>query len=278
MVFSYLSKFSDKNHFVQTCRTFYFVSNAQLYKDAVSSPGTALHRLFGPQFTGALDIRRDCNHRKSLMNRLLDAGLSVDHECADGRTLLMLAEENNDLLMMGLLLDRGADVNARLDRDKYSRVPVHKSYADSALLNAVYYRRPAAARLLMQYGADLDIVDKFGHTPLTKAVSQNCVGIVEDLLLFGAGVNINTMVGTHLPMTPLHHALDRETYATNPNYLPNPRIVSILLEHGANPNINFWHGWSPLAKVRSRGQRIHPRYRMTLEKVELILLKYGARP
>jgi ankyrin repeat protein len=266
MVFSYLSKFSDKNHFVQTCRTFYFVSNAQLYKDAVSSPGTALHRLFGPQFTGALDIRRDCKHRKSLMNRLLDAGLSVDHECADGRTLLMLAEENNDLLMMGLLLDRGADVNARLDRDKYS---VHKSYADSALFNAVNYRRPAAARLLMQYGADLEIVDRLGHTPLTRAVSQKCVEIVEDLLLFGAEVNAMIMTRTSdEPMTPLHRALDR--------YPPNSKIVMALLMHGADVNLKFWDGPSPLAKVRYL--RRPPERKTTLKKVERLLLKYGARP
>jgi ankyrin repeat protein len=269
MVFSYLSKFSDKNHFVQTCRTFYFVSNAQLYKDAVSSPGTALHRLFGPQFTGALDIvRRDCKHRKSLMNRLLDAGLSVDHECADGRTLLMLAEEDNDLLMMGLLLDRGADVNARLNRDKYSRIPVRKSYADSALFNAVRYRRPAAARLLMQYCADLEIVDNFGHTPLTKAVSQNCVGIVEDLLHFGAEVNAMIMTRTREPMTPLHRALDR--------YPPNSKIVMALLMHGADVNLRFWDGPSPLAKVRYL--RRPPERKTTLKKVERLLLKYGARP
>jgi ankyrin repeat protein len=276
MIFSYLPEFSYKNHFVQTCRTFYVTSNTQLYKEATSSPGAALRRLFNPHFTGALDIRRDCKHRKSLMNRLLDAGLSVDHECADGRTLLMLAEENNDLLMMALLLDRGANVNARLDTDRYHKSPgVRGVHPGSALLNAVDAKRPAAARLLMQYGADLEAVDEmFGDTPLTWAVYRNSVEIVKDLLFFGAGVD--TM--SHRPLhgrgecTPLHLALSR------PVYSPNLKIVRALLGHGANVNLKLWQGGSPLAKVRSRMKTIHPRYRMTLERVEDLLLQSGAQP
>ena len=62
-----------------------------------------------------------------------------------------------DAALVGFLLDHGASINTR---DELKKTP---------LMNAVDQRFGAAARLLIARGADVNVVDVDGYTPLDSA-------------------------------------------------------------------------------------------------------------
>ncbi|MEZ0222970.1 MAG: ankyrin repeat domain-containing protein [Alphaproteobacteria bacterium] len=74
-----------------------------------------------------------------------------------GTTGLMLAAFHGHTGVMKLLLENGADTEAR-NRDD-----------DTALTWALYGKKPDAAILLLDYGANVDVVNSMGETPFTYA-------------------------------------------------------------------------------------------------------------
>ncbi len=82
------------------------------------------------------------------------------------------------------------------------------------------------------WGANVNIQDKNGFTPLTWAVLENNPNKVKALLKQGASVHIQDKYGD----TPLMYAI-REN---------NPDIVKALLDNGADVNIQDKDGYTPL--------------------------------
>ncbi|CAM0958108.1 unnamed protein product [Alopecurus aequalis] len=91
---------------------------------------------------------------------------------------------------------------------------------DTPLSYSAYFGRAAAARYLLDHGAD-PLVGK-SILPLHGAAGEGHCGIVELLLSRGIDVNLDSARGT-----PLHVAAMLKQHGT----------VKILLEHRANPNI-----------------------------------------
>jgi len=106
--------------------------------------------------------------------------------------------------------------------------------------------RADLAELLLKHGADPNAKNVRGETPLHRAVRERCGAVVELLLRHGADPNARDADGE----TPLHKA-DRV------------ELAELLLRHGADPNARDKEGWTPL----HRAGRI--------ELAEL-LLRYGA--
>ena len=117
-----------------------------------------------------------------------------------------------------LLLERGADVNARIDhlRDE-GRTPLHAA-ADLG--------RVEVAHVLLEYGANVGAEDNKGRTPLHDAMNYRTikkfgkVEVVRVLLEHGANVGAEDNEGR----TPLHLAAK----------CGEIEVVRLLLEHGAN--------------------------------------------
>lgn len=95
------------------------------------------------------------------------------------------------------------------------------------LLQAIDQGYPDGVRLLLQYGAKVNVKAKYVGTPLMLAASKGYQNIVKMLLDAGANVNLENKDGE----TALHKAL----YAkAKKNKIA---IVKDLLDAGANPNI-----------------------------------------
>jgi ankyrin repeat protein len=155
---------------------------------------------------------------------------------AENNGLLYIAAHDGDEKLATLLIQRGADVNAR---SADGRTPMHW---------AAMQGNPEVTDVLLQHGADAETKDCEGCTPLFCASVP--VGrkpaVVELLLRHGARLDLLSAIimGKHdyvrqtLSANPT--AIQEETF---PNDLlkqailvPSAELVTLLLVHGADPN------------------------------------------
>jgi len=126
--------------------------------------------------------------------------------------------------------------------------------ADSLFAAAVGGDLARVKQLVVGCGADPNIQNKDGWTPLHYAAWQGHHKVVELLLEHGANPNIQNNRG----YTPLHYAA----------WKGHHKVVELLLEHGANPNIQKNDGETPLHLAVWEGHH----------KVVELLLEHGANP
>lgn len=138
-------------------------------------------------------------------------------------TPLQLAISLEDDQMVLALIEKGADVNKAVD-------PSILSFAAdqnvSPLHLAAKSKNPKILQILLQKGANPNLRDKYGETPLFSAVRNHCVENVELLLKNRADANV-VKWGSSTSYTPLHLAL---------NNLP---ITKLLIAHGADVNAPY---------------------------------------
>jgi hypothetical protein len=94
---------------------------------------------------------------------------------------------------------------------------------------------------LLEEGADPNIRDGDGNTPLHFAASKGCAEVARLLLEHGADPNAQDKSGE----TPLHVAAS----------MGHVDVVRLLLERGADPSIRNREGKTPLDIARERGHR-----------------------
>ncbi|XP_076288512.1 transient receptor potential cation channel subfamily A member 1-like [Lasioglossum baleicum] len=213
---------------------------------------------------------------------LIDYGANVNFKDDHGDTPIVCAIENGDTEMTKLLLTNGADIkdnpnllctaagNGSLkiveDQLKYG--------ADVNILNssrfgrdltplhsAVKGKQMEMAKLLIKYGANVNVKDGKGRTPIVYAIENRdtemtkllltngadikedpsllCTAagngslkIVQDLLKYGADVNMLNSSRFGSDLTPLHSAV--KTYQVE--------VAKLLINHGANVNVKDSEG------------------------------------
>jgi len=122
--------------------------------------------------------------------------------------------------------------------------------ADSLFAAAVGGDLARVKQLVVGCGADPNIQNKDGWTPLHYAAWQGHHKVVELLLEHGANPNIQKNDGE----TPLHFTVDRcllNKYGRTPLHFTVSRyhhvdMVRVLLDHGADPTIRDNKGRTPL--------------------------------
>jgi uncharacterized protein len=102
------------------------------------------------------------------LSRLTDRRLYTPNM---GRTALMQAASENHVQAVRLLLQYGANPNAR-DREFYNW---------DALMAAAYRGSVASARILLEHGADVNSHNDVGETPLSIAMKTNQTAMVNIL-------------------------------------------------------------------------------------------------
>jgi ankyrin repeat protein len=172
-----------------------------------------------------------------LVEALLAQGAAVNaRDLVYGQTALMLAVRDEQLGLVQRLLAAGADVNAQslageemrfilpaevpvgtskgvgINRmgwpDRGARQPI--AGAKTPLLYATRQGNLALTRLLVEAGADIEIADANGITPLINAIINHSI------------VNVNRGQSDHL------------------------KIAQYLIDAGANVNAQDWYGQTPL--------------------------------
>lgn len=116
--------------------------------------------------------------------KLISKGANVNQTDDVGSPALAIAAGRRDEKMTKLLLEAGADVNAR-------SAPLN----DTALARAAQDSNRETVRILLAAGAHVDDRDGAGWTPLFNAALKGDLEIVEALLSAGADVNARSSSG-----------------------------------------------------------------------------------
>jgi ankyrin repeat protein len=150
----------------------------------------------------------------------------------DSRTALMLATIANDIPTARLLIEAGADVNARDRID------------DSPYLFAGAEGLDEILKITLAHGADLASVNRYGGTALIPACHHGHVSTVK--ILLGTGIDIDHV--NDLGWTAL-----LETVILGNGGPTHTEIAGMLLLAGADPDIADRDGATPLAHALACG-------------------------
>ena len=161
-----------------------------------------------------------------------------------GQTPLMWAAAEGQVDAMRLLIEAGADVNARSSIIAWERQrteePRDKWLPPGGLTPLLFAARDgkvASVKVLLDAGADINLVDPDRHTPLILALSNGQFDVAGLLIERGADVNMEDKVG----QTALYAAVDSHTVPASNR--PAPRetddtlssldVIKMLLARGA---------------------------------------------
>ncbi|HEY9774849.1 MAG TPA: ankyrin repeat domain-containing protein [Planktothrix sp.] len=142
-----------------------------------------------------------------MLNWILSQGLDVNMLGCVQRTPLILAAEEGIAVATEILIQHGADVNA-------------KPFVDMPALNAA--TTSEVAKLLVAAGADINYIDSTGNFPLREAVGTDNTELVRGLIELGANVDLCSYGPTPLHLASMHDKIE---------------IMQLLIDAGADPNI-----------------------------------------
>ncbi len=201
-------------------------------------------------------------HTDTLKTLLTKKGLDLEIKNPEGQTPLFLAVKDNNLETTQLLLDHGANVNVQ-DRDGDTPLLQAAHHGNQALLQTLFQFGPdivkdnniESTRLFLAHGANVNVEDRDGNTPLMQAVCHGNKDLVELLVQHGGDIHHKDLQNTTLLMRAaavengedvvkylLEKGLrvdDKDSKGMTPflwaaAYNPNPAVIKQLLAHGSD--------------------------------------------
>jgi len=220
---------------------------------------------------------------------LIEHGATVDaREGFGGQSALMWASARRHPPMIELLLSHGAAIDARSTYRDYQRHITAEGRPKSLdsggftpLLYAARENCAACVDVLLAKGADIDLADPDGVSPLHLAIMNANWDLSKKLIEAGADVDQWDIFGA----APLFTAVGGRSRNDGgrasidpPNVTTGLEIVQLLLERGANPNMQlFFRPANVRGATNLRGSTplIRAANNNDMEMVKL-LLEHGA--
>ncbi|MCY1536998.1 Ankyrin repeats (many copies) [compost metagenome] len=167
--------------------------------------------------------------------KALKAGAAVNTTDKNGRSLLLMATRNKDVVMATLLVASGADVNQQ------------DEIRDSPFLYAGASGSVELVQLYLQHGARFDVFNRYNGSALIPACERGHTGVVSIL--------------AHTPGFPIDH-INRlgwtallEAIILGDGSAVYVDIVRILIDAGCDIHIPDHDGITPLQHARLKGYK-----------------------
>lgn len=177
-----------------------------------------------------------CGRDVAAVRELLAAGARVNAASKSGYTALMGAINNGRIANARILIEAGADVNARIPEN-----------GDTALTLPLYYKQDSgeAVSLLLAKGANPNTTNSVGRSALMLATFGQPSSVVEALLNVGANVNAQDRNGNTALMAAVEYN--------------NVEAVKLLLKAHADRGLRNKAGQTALsiASSENRGEIVH---------------------
>ncbi|WP_424947182.1 ankyrin repeat domain-containing protein [Candidatus Spongiihabitans sp.] len=183
-------------------------------------------RLFGRNYDG---WHRDgdtplhyaaANDADKIATLLIQKGADINAKNGPGDTPLHFTAWNDAGKVAALLIKKSADINAK---NKYGETPLHGAARDDA---------GKVAALLIQKGADINAKNDDGATPLHLTAWLDAGKVAALLIQKGADINAKNGSGA----TPLHYAAVEDA----------DKVAALLIQKGADINAKRDDGATPL--------------------------------
>lgn len=212
--------------------------NAQLVDAVIANNATLVKKLIsrGANVNGYVSVRYEYNHPKDTALYRLAKQIIKDIEDLNRCEILegiflypiYAAVYTNNTEMFKLLIEQGAN---KID----------------ALTICIYNKNEAFLKIIMQYIAINESLDKYKTTPLMVAARQGHLELCKKLINQGANVNAQTSYGA----TALKMAIEDAHYTKSKNHFD---VCKLLLKHGANIDLQDTVGGTALSTALRYGQ------------------------
>ncbi|KAG7009377.1 hypothetical protein G7Y79_00002g004920 [Physcia stellaris] len=181
--------------------------------------------------------------REFMVAKFLDWGADIAVASKIGNTALHETTRNGSIAAARMLLEHGADINAK--NEVTGRAPLHMVASEGDV---------ALTELFLSRGSRVDSRDNVGETPLHgRTVLMLAVGTPGNLFDIFLGDGADPFLMDSQGRTCLHHAAARGS----------PEVVSKLLSKGLDPNLQDFDGWTPLFWAAKAGYRTN--YKLLLD-------------
>lgn len=175
----------------------------------------------------------------SRVTELISQGVPINAKDGSGRTALYWASQEDHMPVVELLIDRGADIDSPSTGDD----------GWTPLIIAAYRGNDDIAGYLLEHGANINAMDKYGYTALSWAWGKHHLTIVRLLLTRGASANVPPVAYGEGPPkgkgTLLHRAVSTGE---------DEALIKLLIDNGADVNAKDGSGRTPLHMAVDRGR------------------------
>ena len=176
-----------------------------------------------------------------IVERLIDQGAVVDYysQGTPKTNALCIALQHRNTTITKLLLGKGASPSFALDADV--RFPLHSFILDG------YKDALSLVQMLVEHGADVDLVDDWGDTAIALAVGNENLEVVHLLLQKKAKAT--------LVLSTKHKTTSMLITATRIRTTPEQslKMAQLMLEHGLDVNFRTATGATPLWRAARNG-------------------------
>lgn len=203
--------------------------------------------------------------RTPIFDMLLEKGAEYDITDNSGMTSLMQAVQSGNVEIAGLMIEKGVDINAR-KKDELTAIHIAASQGNKEMMN-----------FLISKGASLTVRDKDSNLPLMISLMRNHVDSAR--LLYEAKPDVVPELIYHTGMNDLDKVKEllgsgnvdvnkRASGGQSALFLAalkkNEKMVRLLLQHKADPNLKDKKGDTPLMAAKGNTPTM------------IALLEYGA--